>query len=64
MRLEVAGSIPSQRIYRLFYPVPKARVFGTTSGVPVTIIGTKDQFEPVPLAVFLVVLGQSQWEYH
>ena len=41
--------------YRLFYPVPKARAFGTTSGVPVTITGTKGQFEPVPLAVFLIV---------
>ena len=42
--------------YRLFYPVPKARAFSTTSGVPVTITGTKGQFEPVPLAVFLVVV--------
>ena len=68
MRLEVAGSIPSQMIfcmnilvqgalrYRLFYPVPKVRAFGTTSGVPVTITGTKGQFELVPLAVFLVVI--------
>jgi len=46
--------------YRLFYPVPKARAFGTTSGVPVTITGTKGQFETVALAVFLVVMGSHQ----
>ena len=63
MRLEVVGSNPSQMIfcvnilvqgafrYRLFYPVPKARAFGTTFRVPITIMGTKGHFQPVPLAV-------------
>ena len=53
-RLEATGSIPSQRIFCMNILVQGA--FGTTSGVYVTITGTKGQFEPVPLAVFLVVV--------
>ena len=72
MRLEVAGSIPSQRIfcmnilvqgalrYRLFYPVPKARAIGTTFGVPVQKTSTKGHMQPVPLDIFLVVKLASQ----
>ena len=52
MRLEVAGSIPSQRIFCINILVQGAL---RTFRVPVTITGTKGQFEPIPLAVFLVV---------
>jgi len=66
MRLEVVGSNPSQTIflrdfgglrYRLFYPVPKTRAFVTAFGVPVQEIGTKGHPQPVPMALFLVVLA-------
>jgi len=56
-RLEVVGSNPSER-YRLFYPVPKARAIGTTFGVPVQETGTKEQSQPVSMAM---LTGWSRW---
>ena len=41
--------------YRLFYPVPKARAFGTAFGMPVQETGTEGHPQPVPMALFPVV---------
>ena len=46
--------------YRLFYPVPKARAFGTALGVPVQETGTKWHLQPVPMALFLVVAATRE----
>ena len=44
----------------MFYPVPKARAFGTAFGVPVQETGTKGHLQPVAMTLFLLVAATRE----